>query len=118
MNRFKKAVDILLLIFFVITVLEPLTGIHIHKLASCLFLLLSVIHTLQHRRTLGGKGVLLLSVCAAAFATGILGMIYSGYPVILALHKTVSIAAVFFLAIHLFVYRNALRRQKKSPRHG
>ena len=36
----KKSLNILLLISFVLTVMVPVTGIHIHKLAATVFLLL------------------------------------------------------------------------------
>ena len=39
-----------------------------------------------------------------SFATGLLGMILNQYPVVMQLHRAISIAAVFFLAIHIFVY--------------
>lgn len=106
----KKVLNIALLISFVITVMVPLTGVHIHKLASVLFLLLSVIHTVVYRRKLGAKKYLLLALVIAAFATGLFGMILDQFPIILILHRCVSIAVVFFTAIHLFVYHKKLLR--------
>lgn len=100
----KNLLNISLLITFVLTNMVPLTGIHIHKLASTLFLLLSVVHTIVYRKKLGMKRYLLLGIVVAAFASGLFGMILEQYAIILMLHKVISIASVFFLAIHIFVY--------------
>lgn len=100
----KKALNLALLVSFVVTVMVPLTGIHIHKLASVVFLLLSIVHTMVYRKKLGVKKYLLLTLIVISFATGLFGMILDGFPVILILHRCVSIAVVFFLAIHIFIY--------------
>ncbi len=98
----------LLLITFVITILEPLTGVHIHKLVSTLFLVLSIVHTIKYRKGLGWKKYLLLGIVVIAFASGLFGMILDQYPFIMTLHQVISIASVFFLAIHIFVYHKKL----------
>lgn len=101
----KKALSIALFITFVITIMVPLTGIHVHKMASVLFLLLSIIHTIVHRKQLGVKRWLLLALITISFASGLLGMILDQFPLILASHRAISIGVVFFLAIHIFVFR-------------
>lgn len=105
----KKARNIPLLTSFIVTILVPLTGIHIHKRASVIFLLLSIIHTIVYRKKLGAKRWLLLTLIAVSFATGLFGMIFEQFPVILILHRCISIAVVFFLAIHIFVYHRKLK---------
>ena len=105
----KKALNIALLITFVLTVMVPLTGIHIHKLASVIFLLLSVVHTIVYRKKLGAKRWLLLGLVLISFATGLFGMILDHLPIVLILHRAISIALVFFLAIHLFVFHKKFR---------
>ena len=100
----KKPLNIALLISFVVTVLVPLTGIHIHKLASVLFLLLSIVHTVVYRKKLGLKRWLLLGMILISFASGLFGMILDHIPIVLMLHRVISIALVFFLAIHIFVF--------------
>lgn len=104
----KKLLNLALLISFIVTIMVPLTGVHIHKMASVLFLLLSVVHTIVYRRKLGAKRWLLLGLILLSFATGLFGMILDQFPIILILHRCISIAVVFFLAIHLFVYRKKL----------
>ena len=104
----KKVLNIALLISFVVTIMVPLTGIHIHKLASVLFLLLSIIHTVTYRRNLGMKRWLLLGLIIVSFATGLFGLILDQFPFVLILHRVISIAAVFFLAIHIFVFHRKL----------
>lgn len=101
----KKLLNIALLISFTATILVPLTGIHIHKLASSLFLLLSVVHTVVYRRKLGKKKYLLLALVLFSFISGLFGMILDRYPIILILHRVLSIAVVFFMAIHIFLHR-------------
>ena len=101
----KRFLNIALLVSFLVTIMVPLTGIHIHKLASVLFLLLSIIHTITYRKKLGMKRWLLLALIVVSFATGLFGMILDQFPIILILHRCISIALVFFLAIHIFVFR-------------
>ena len=105
----KKALNIALLISFIITIMVPLTGIHIHKTASVLFLLLSIVHTVTYRKKLGVKRWLLLGLILISFGTGLFGMILDHIPIVLILHRVVSIALVFFLAIHIFVFHKKIR---------
>ena len=105
----RKILNTALLLSFVVTILVPLTGIHIHKLASVLFLLLSIIHTIAYRKKLGTKRYLLLALVLLSFATGLFGMILDQWPIVLVLHKVVSIAVVFFLAIHIFVFHKRMK---------
>ena len=105
----KKPLNIALLVSFAVTVMVPLTGVHIHKLASVIFLQLSLVHTITYRKKLAAKRWLLLGLIVIAFATGLLGMILDQYPIILILHRVISIAVVFFLAIHIFVFYKKLR---------
>ena len=105
----KKALNIALLISFFVTIMVPLTGIHIHKLVSVVFLLLSIVHTIVYRKKLGAKRWLLLALIVVSFATGLFGMILDQFPIVLILHRCISIALVFFLAIHIFVFHNKLR---------
>ena len=104
----KKVTNIALLLSFVATILVPLTGIHIHKLASTLFLLLSLVHTVIYRKKLGARRWLLLGLILLAFVSGIFGMIWEQFPLVLMFHRALSIALVFFLAIHIFVFHNKL----------
>ena len=105
----KRFLNIALLISFIVTVMVPLTGIHIHKLASVLFLLLSIVHTIVYRKKLGIKRWLLLGLIVISFATGLFGMILDQLPIILITHRCISIALVFFLAIHIFVFHKRIR---------
>ena len=104
----KRFLNIALLTSFIVTVMVPLTGIHIHKLASVAFLLLSIIHTISYRKKLGTKRWLLLGLIVISLATGLFGMILDQFPIILILHRCISIALVFFLAIHIFVFHKKL----------
>ena len=105
----KKALNIALLVSFVVTLLVPLTGIHLHKMASVIFLLLNIVHTITYRKKLGVKRWLLLGLILFSFVTGLFGMILDQLPVVLILHRYISIALVFFLAIHIFVFHKKLR---------
>lgn len=104
----KKFLNLVLLISFILTILVPLTGIPVHKLASTLFLLLSILHTIIYRKKLGAKRWGLLALIVISFATGLFGMIFDPYPIILILHRCISIGVVFFLAIHIFVFHKKL----------
>ena len=100
----KKILNIALFISFVTTIMVPLTGVHIHKMASVIFLLLSLVHTIVYRRKLGAKRWLLLATIVISFVTGLFGMILHHFPMVLSCHRAISIALVFFLAIHIFVF--------------
>jgi len=104
----KKTLNIALLLSFLVTIMVPLTGVQIHKLASVLFLLLSIVHTIVYRKKLGVKRLLLLALIVISFATGLFGIILDQYPIVLILHRCISIALVFFLAIHIFVFHKKL----------
>ena len=105
----KRFLNLALLISFLVTIMVPLTGVHIHKLASVLFLLLSIVHTIVYRKKLGVKRWLLLALIVVSFATGLFGMLLDQFPIILILHRCLSISLVFFLAIHIFVFHKKLR---------
>ena len=105
----KKALNIALLVSFLVTIMVPLTGIQIHKLASVLFLLLSIVHTIVYRRKLGAKRWLLLGTIVVSFVTGLFGMILDQIPGVLISHRAVSIALVFFMAIHVYVFHRKLK---------
>lgn len=107
----KKVLNLALLISFILTILVPLTGVHIHKLASVLFLLLCIVHTVIYRKQLGAKRYLLLLLVVVSFATGLLGMILDQYPIVLILHRCISIAVVFFMAIHIFLFHKRLLKK-------
>ena len=104
----KRTLNIALLLSFLVTIMVPLTGVQIHKLASVLFLLLSIVHTIVYRKKLGVKRLLLLALIVISFATGLFGIILDQYPIVLILHRCISIALVFFLAIHIFVFHKKL----------
>ena len=105
----KKTLNIALLLSFLVTIMVPLTGVQIHKLASVIFLLLSIVHTITYRKKLGMKRWLLLGLILISFASGLLGMILDHIPIVLILHRCISIAVVFFLAIHIFAYHRRIR---------
>ena len=104
----KKALNIALLISFVVTIMVPLTGVHVHNMASVIFLLLSIVHTITYRKKLGVKRWLLLGLILISFVSGLFGMILDQFHIVLILHRVISIALVFFLAIHIFVFHKKL----------
>lgn len=104
----KKILNLALLVSFIVTVMVPLTGVHMHKLASVLFLMLCIIHTIMYRTKLGFKRWLLLAAIVISFAAGLVGMILDQFTIILIFHRCISIALVFFLAIHIFMFHKKL----------
>ena len=111
----KKLLNIALLISFLFTIMVPLTGIPVHKMASAIFLLLSIIHTIVYRKKLGMKKYLLFTLTVLSFMSGLFGMILEQIPIIMILHRCISIFVVFFMAIHIFVYH---RKYSKGVRSG
>lgn len=104
----SNVLHVLLLVSFVVTMLVPLTGIVVHKLASVLFLLLCVIHAVMFRKRMDWQKFAVLGLVLLDFLSGLFGMILDQYPIIMDLHKVISIACVFFLAIHIFIFRRRL----------
>lgn len=105
----KKILNVALFAGFTVTVMVPLTGVHIHKMASVIFLLLSLVHTIVYRKKLGVKRWLLLVAIAISFATGLFGMILDHVSVVLIFHRAISITLVFFLAIHIFLFHKKMK---------
>lgn len=118
-RKMKKALNFLLILTFALTLLVPLTGVHIHKSASLLFLLLCVVHAALHWRKMDARRGVVLGLIFASFLTGVIGLIFEEIPIILALHKVMSITVVFFLAIHIFVFISKIfPRAKKDKSSG
>lgn len=104
----KKVLNFTLCLSFAVTCLVPVTGITLHKLAAAFFLLLSIFHLVLYRRKFSKKRWLLATVLLASFVSGLLGMIFDTVPLILAAHRVLSILLIFFLAIHIFIFRKSL----------
>ncbi len=113
----KKVWNLLLLISFVLTLFVPLTGIHVHKLASLLFLLLCLVHTGLHWKKMDARRAVVLELIFASFLTGLFGLIFEETPIVLSLHKVMSIAVVFFLAIHIFVFISQIFPRRKKTNY-
>ena len=105
----KKILNYGLFISFLLTIMVPLTGVHIHKLASTVFLLLSIVHTCVYRKKLNAKRWGLLLMIVISFATGLFGMVLDHISLVLILHRAISIAIVFFLAIHIYIFHRRLK---------
>ena len=105
----KKILNYGLFISFLLTIMVPLTGVHIHKLASTVFLLLSIVHTCVYNKKLNGKRWGLLLLIVISFMTGLFGMILDHIPMVLMLHRAISIGIVFFLAIHIYIFHKRLK---------
>lgn len=104
----RRVLNYLLAISFVLTILVPITGIKVHKLCSTLFLVLTIIHFFTYRNRLNYKYYLIITLTIVSFVLGILRLIMIEYPMILALHKTVSIVLVCLLAIHIYKFHRRL----------
>ena len=110
----KRILNLALLVSFAFTVMVPLTGIPVHKLASAIFLLLSVVHTVVYRKKMGARRWLLLGAVILSFMSGLFGMILDRFPVVLIIHRAISIAIVFFLGIHTFLFHRKLCKKESS----
>lgn len=110
----KKVLNILLFISFVATIMAPVKGIYIHKLAATVLLLLNIIHLVVYRHKLGFKRWLLLATILISFISGLYCILRVQNLIILNIHRTVSTVLIFFLAIHIFVfYKTFLRKNDK-----
>lgn len=114
MIGFKKILNILLGISFVVTLLVPITGIGIHKMASAVFLLLATVHTVINREHGRAESYLLFGVILISFLSGLFGLIFDQFPIIIALHKVISIFAVFIVAVHITVNGKGFFKGRKN----
>lgn len=77
----KKVLNYLLAISFILTIMVPITGIIVHKLAATLFLILALIHVFIYRKRLDLKYTLIIVLTIVSFVLGILGLIMVEHPI-------------------------------------
>ncbi len=104
----RRVLNYLLAISFVVTIMVPITGIIVHKLASTLFLVLALIHVFLYRKRLDYKYILVIVLTVVSFVLGILGLVMIEYPIVLTLHRTISIVLIILLAIHIYKFHRRL----------
>lgn len=104
----KRVLNYLLAISFILTIMVPITGIIVHKLASTLFLVLALIHVFLYRKRLDYKYILIITLTILSFVLGILGLVLVEYPIFLILHRTISIVLIILLAIHIYRFHRRL----------
>ena len=104
----KRILNYLLAISFIFTIMVPITGIIVHKLAATLFLILALIHVFIYRKRLDYKYILIIVLTIVSFVLGILGLIMVEHLIILLFHRTVSIVLIILLAIHIYKFHKRL----------
>lgn len=104
----KRVLNYLLAISFVLTIMVPITGIIVHKLAATLFLVLALIHVFLYRKRLDYKYILIIVLTVLSFVLGILGLVLVEHPIILTFHRTVSIGLIILLAIHIYKFHRRI----------
>lgn len=104
----KRVLNYSLAISFILTIMAPITGIIVHKLASTLFLVLALIHVFLYRKRLDYKYILIIGLTIVSFVLGILGLVLVEYPIMLTLHRIVSIVLIFLLAIHIYKFHRRI----------
>ena len=104
----KRILNYLLAISFILTIMVPIMGIIVHKLAATIFLILALIHVFVYRKRLDYKYILVIVLTIVSFVLGILGLIMVEHPIILNLHRTVSIVLIILLAIHIYKFHRRL----------
>lgn len=76
----KRILNTLLFLTFILTLLVPITGVHIHKLASVIFLILCLVHTGVYWKKMNIFRFFVLGLIFEVFLTGLFGMIFKQYP--------------------------------------
>lgn len=104
----KRVLNYSLAISFILTIMVPITGIIVHKLASTLFLVLALIHVFLYRKRMDLNYILIIGLTIVSFVLGILGLVLVEYPIMLTLHRIVSIVLIFLLAIHIYKFHRRL----------
>lgn len=97
-----------------VTMMQPLTGAMVHKMAASVFLLLCVGHMIACHKKLSGAGVALLMLLLAAFATGVPALIQGGTAG--AVHAVLGILCLCAIAAHAFSRRRSLQTTKERKR--
>ena len=110
----KRILNTLLFLTFILTLLVPITGVHIHKLASVIFLILCLVHTGVYWKKMNIFRFFVLGLIFEVFLTGPPLRL----PIILSIHTISSIAVVFFLAIHIFVFKKKICYSLRSHAHN
>lgn len=104
----RRVLNYLLAISFILTIMVPITGIIVHKLASTLFLVLALIHVFLYRKSLDLKFIFIIVLTILSFVLEISGLVLVEYPIMLTLHRTVSIVLIILLAIHIYKFHRRL----------
>ena len=104
----RRVLNYSLAISFILTIMVPIAGIIVHKLASTLFLVLALIHVFLYRKRLDYKYILVIVLTIVSFVLGILGLVMIEYPIVLTLHRTISIVLIILLAIHIYKFHRRL----------
>lgn len=104
----KRILNYLLAISFILTIMVPITGIIVHKLAATLFLILALIHAFIYRKRMDLNYILIIVLTILSFVLGILGLIMVEHSIILTFHRTVSIVLIILLAIHIYKFHRRL----------
>ena len=95
-----------------VTLMQPLTGSVVHRVAASVFLVLCVAHTIAARQKLTGAGVGLLALLLAAFATGVPALMQGGMAG--AVHGVLGILCLCAMVCHGFVRRRALKKKERN----
>ena len=98
----KRVLNYSLAISFILTIMVPIMGIIVHKLV------LALIHVFLYRKRLDYKYILIIGFTIVSFVLGILGLVLVEYPIMLTLHRTVSIVLIILLAIHIYKFHRRL----------
>ena len=54
------------------------------------------------------KYILVIVLTIVSFVLGILGLVMIEYPIVLVLHRTISIVLIILLAIHIYKFHRRL----------
>ena len=70
--------------------------------------MLALIHVFLYRKRLDYKYILIITLTILSFVLGILGLVLVEYPIVLILHRTISIVLIILLAIHIYKFHRRL----------
>ena len=90
----------------------------LNTLSFLTFILTFLVHTGVYWKKMNIFRFFVLGLIFEVFLTGLFGMIFKQYPIILSIHTISSIAVVFFLAIHIFVFKKKICYSLRSHAHN
>lgn len=113
----KKIFCFILAILFLICIVPFLTGMVIHKMVGCLFLIMIIVHLIIYRANMNWKKWLFFIYLLLVFILGIMAFKNDAMIFNIA-HKTTSILLIIFIVIHFYRYHRRIMYENRKGKEN